>query len=132
VCLRIIVSTYFNLILIYYLDTILIRTKHATVFIENGTTTQGSCCDDGRYYKKEGSKVCQNYWYYCPNMHEYTMAEWFKFGRFGLTMPLTTEHLGKCRYFPEKRLCDLPMNCKNRIPVSQGDACGEIPRSLGF
>ncbi len=112
--------------------TILYRTKYASLYIENGTDTRGSCCDDGRYYMIEGKSICSYPWYYCAHMHEYTMAEWIKFGRYGLTMPLTTEHLGKCRYYPQKRFCDVPVACHNRIPTSQKDTCDEIPKSLGF
>ncbi len=65
-------------------------------------------------------------------MHEYTMAEWIKFGKYGLALPLTTEHLGKCRYHPEKRFCDIPVDCHQRVPTSQQNTCGEIAKNLGF
>lgn len=59
------------------------------------------------------------------------MSEWIKFGRHGLTAPLTTEHLGKCRYYPTKKVCDLPKDCNSTSDVFASDGskiCGEISK----
>ncbi len=60
------------------------------------------------------------------------MSEWIRFGRYGLTAPLTTEHMGKCRYHPQKRFCDLPVDCHNRVPSKLDQMCREMPQLLGF
>lgn len=106
------------------------RTATASLIIERGLVSKGSCCDDGRYIKTERFG-CDNFWYYCSSMHEYTLKEWIKFGRYGLTAPLTTEHLGKCRYYPDKRICDVPRDCMivSNMNSSDGQAiCGEVPK----
>jgi hypothetical protein len=102
----------------------------ATLYEEKGG--KGSCCDDGRYRIKEMPKGCDwPMWYECKHYIDVPMAEWIKFGRYGLTAPLTTEHLGKCRYYSFRNKCDVPKDCNDTSSIFASDGskiCSEISK----
>jgi hypothetical protein len=113
------------------------HTKSSLVIVEKGLNTRGSCCDDGRYFITNTS-ICNNFWYFCDELHAFTLMEWIKFGPHGFTAPLTTEHLGKCRYFPSRRQCDVPKHCRGEsapaaVLASDGSPiCEEIDKAHYF
>lgn len=99
-----------------------------TLIQENATISGGSCCDNGRYRFKD----CGTWWYICPNWGLRDHKTWLKFGRYGLSMPLSTEHQATCEYRKERTQCDIPKDCTSRIPLWKGkdtnpDTCLEIP-----
>jgi hypothetical protein len=114
----------------HLIESLSMHTKHANIIHESHEHTKGSCCDDGRY-RITNSSVCNNFWYHCELLHPYTLMEWIKFGPHGFTAPLTTEHMGRCRYFPHRRQCDVPKDCEQPSPLLAGDKsviCNEISK----
>ena len=89
----------------------------------------GSCCDDGRY--QFGN--CGGWWYNCKEFGLKNHKDWIRFGRHGLTMPLSTEHQAICKYTRTRISCPMPENCNFRTPrwVSKkdyaADVCEEMP-----
>lgn len=77
--------------------------------------SQGSCCDNGRYYFSN----CGNWWYHCPlwGLSNFSQSIWFRFGENGVAMPPITVHQGTCSYTTERILCALPDGCSHRIPI---------------
>ena len=111
----------------FSLTNILQYTQKSSLIQESGQVARGSCCDDGRYVIANRS-ICDNFWYYCDKLHTFTLANWIKFGRNGLTSPLTTEHLGKCRYFSTPAKCDSPKPCQGLAMVASDSSriCDEV------
>lgn len=109
------------------------HTKPSSIILEKGLTTRGSCCDDGRYFILNTSK-CHNFWYYCDELHAFTLLEWVKFGPHGFPAPLTTEHMGKCRHYAVRRQCDVPKDCSASLVVASDGStiCDEISKSHNF
>ena len=89
----------------------------------------GSCCDHGRYQFAD----CGGWWYNCRDWGLKNHDTWIKFGKHGLTMPLSTEHQATCKYSSSKIQCPLPKDCKSRVPLwkskteSPLDICQEFP-----
>ena len=109
------------------------HTKTSSIILERGLKTRGSCCDDGRFFIVNRSK-CENFWYFCEDLHAFTLMEWIKFGPHGWPAPLTTEHQGKCRYYSTRRQCDVPKACQ-ASPVMASDGskiCDEIDKAHSF
>lgn len=75
---------------------------------------RGSCCDDGRWIFPS----CGNMWYNCQEFGLINMTEWIKFGTYGVTMALTTEHLGRCKYYEKQVTCPIPPDCKTSTAIS--------------
>ena len=98
-----------------------------TLLTEDPVVPRGSCCDDGRY---EVVKGCGNFWYNCGEAYDHMDKTWLRFGANGFTIPLATEHLGKCTYTVNRDLCTLPSGCQRRVPLTLQDKCGEIPHVL--
>eukprot|EP01034_Spumella_vulgaris_P025887 gene25887-32394_t len=104
-----------------------------TVHVENVTESVGSCCDNGRYKFAD----CGNWWYNCKQHGKINLHYWLQFDKTGLTMPLSTEHMGNCVYSPTKQLCSVPGECKYRTlpdfgpgklaPEGRDYFCGEMP-----
>ena len=96
---------------------------------ENSTQVMGSCCDDGRY--QFGN--CGTWWYNCKAFGLKNHKDWIRFGRHGLTMPLSTEHQATCKYSRSRITCPLPDGCKFRFPRWKSkydyttDVCNEMP-----
>ena len=96
---------------------------------ENSTQVMGSCCDDGRY--QFGN--CGGWWYNCKEFGLKNHKDWIRFGRHGLTMPLSTEHQAICKYTRTRISCPMPEKCNFRTPrwVSKkdyaADVCEEMP-----
>ena len=96
---------------------------------ENSTQVMGSCCDNGRY--QFGN--CGGWWYNCKEFGLKNHKDWIRFGRHGLTMPLSTEHQATCRYSRARVVCPMPDKCKFRTPrwISKkeyaADVCEEMP-----
>lgn len=114
-------------------------TQSSSLILERGLHTRGSCCDDGRFFITNSS-VCNNNWYFCDSLHPFTLLEWIKFGPHGWPAPLTTEHLGKCRYYPVRRQCDVPKDCHddrgsdmtNAVASDGSKICKEISKAYFF
>jgi hypothetical protein len=66
-------------------------------------------------------------WYNCQDWGLINMTNWIKFGVFGVTMALTTEHLGRCKYHPVQITCPIPPDCKTSTHItSYKDFCLEL------
>eukprot|EP01034_Spumella_vulgaris_P022000 gene22000-28091_t len=103
--------------------------------VESLSRTRGSCCDAGR---RDYAKCGQHWWYTCPEFGLANFTSWLRIGKAGYTFPPSTEHKGVCEYSSVKKLCPLPPNCSQRVPlksmrnngqnVSVGtDLCTEFP-----
>ena len=90
---------------------------------ENPTEPIGSCCDNGRFIFKD----CGNWWYNCENWGLQNYTQWIQFGSNGFTMPLGTEHKGRCQYSSDKITCPLPKDCSRKLPKIETEICQEIP-----
>ena len=84
---------------------------------------KGSCCDNGRFIFKD----CGSWWYNCENWGASNYTTWIQYSEYGFSMPLGTEHKGRCQYFPEKRTCPIPEDCSKRSPKTRQEVCQEIP-----
>ena len=108
------------------------RITQGSVVIESISNIRGSCCDEGVWKFPS----CGNWWYNCQEQGLRNMSTWVKFGRSGVTMPLTTEHLGRCSYSSSRRNCPLPSSCKapkkNSIPSSVAEICFENQESDNY
>lgn len=96
--------------------------ENVTLITEDFVIPRGSCCEDGRYVVV---KDCGNFWYNCEEVYTEIDRTWMRFGIHGFPMPCATEHLAKCVYSETKRLCDVPGNCKKRVPVDMTEMCRE-------
>jgi hypothetical protein len=99
--------------------------KNVKLETEDAYMPRGSCCDDGRFDFKD----CGNWWYYCPRWGLANFSTWIRFGEHGFTLPLGTEHRGRCAYSRQRRTCSLPPSCPERVPQSTDarGVCGEVP-----
>eukprot|EP01035_Chromulina_nebulosa_P021774 gene21774-28176_t len=93
------------------------------IFVTEDVIPKGSCCDNGRFVFKD----CGGWWYNCERWGLSNYTTWIRFGKYGWTLPLATEHQGRCNYSPERITCPLPDNCQSRIPKNEASFCKEIP-----
>lgn len=71
---------------------------------------------------------CDTWWYDCEKGWGINnLTTWYRHGKTGFTMPTVTEHSGRCNYSKERILCDIPSDCKHRIPLQLNQVCTEIP-----
>jgi len=105
---------------------------NATIITLDYDEREASCCDNGRLV----IHPCKPFWWYqCPNWGLVDVNIWLKFGKNGYTTPSATAHKGLCTYSKTRKLCKLPIDCKNRIPKRDlikkyslvKDVCSEYP-----
>ena len=110
--------------LVHEWDTQFVNKLKATnIITEKYTIPTGSCCDNGRFVFKD----CGNWWYNCKQWGLSNFTDWIRFGEKGYSLPLGTEHQGRCKYNNQKIMCDLPSDCHNRVPLGRKEVCNEIP-----
>ena len=98
---------------------------------ENILFPSGSCCDDGRFVFKD----CKNWWYNCEEYGLTDSEKWLLLTNSEIkksskenplssvksfSVPLITEHKGKCKYSETRQLCPMPKSCKQRVPDEDG------------
>lgn len=83
----------------------------------------GSCCDNGRFYFAN----CGNWWYNCEHWGLRNFTDWIRFGEYGYTLPLGSEHGARCTYSEARKLCPVPLHCQARVPSRADEICGEVP-----
>jgi hypothetical protein len=83
----------------------------------------GSCCDNGRHVFAN----CGTWWHRCEDIGRRNYTTWLRFGRAGFTFPAGTAHQARCTYSAQKVMCDLPEDCRYRVPAAVEEICTELP-----
>lgn len=87
---------------------------------QDSIAATGSCCDHGRFVFRECGT---QWWWNCAQWGLVNYSNWIKFGKFGFTMPLGTEHQARCTFSEMEITCPSTTNCT----PSDGRNCVESP-----